>query len=143
MKCVIEARQANLLQIGLKGKGMPKEQLDVQQKYYKYKEYDLLHGHMFDWSLNELRHNIACGHCYYCGRTEWLGLDRIDNTLGHNKKNTVICCELCNMTRGNRFTHEEMKTIGVAITSLHITDRRNSRQGKNNIFLNQNDKSIQ
>ncbi len=37
-------------------------------------------------------------YCYYCGETNnyILGLDRKDNTLGHEIANVVICCEKCN-----------------------------------------------
>ena len=27
-------------------------------------------------------------------------LDRIDNSIGHHKKNTVVCCLKCNLKKG-------------------------------------------
>lgn len=42
--------------------------------------------------------------CVYCGATKdqvRIGLDRIDNSLGHFKSNVVPCCSRCNLTRGN------------------------------------------
>lgn len=43
-------------------------------------------------------------------------LDRKDNSLGYSKKNCVACCDLCNKTRGNKFTYEEFKKIGWAMS---------------------------
>lgn len=57
--------------------------------------------------------------CYYCGcsaknsnkyessrKQDYIfyynGLDRIDNTLGHTKKNCVSCCYNCNIAKDNR-----------------------------------------
>ena len=36
----------------------------------------------------------------------------------HTFRNTVISCELCNMTRGARFTIGEMKEIGKVIKGI-------------------------
>ena len=50
--------------------------------------------------------------CYYCkdicellykdclAKKQWT-LDRIDNSMGHNTNNVVICCLECNIRRGN------------------------------------------
>jgi 5-methylcytosine-specific restriction endonuclease McrA len=50
--------------------------------------------------------------CYYCNdicqllykdclaKNQWT-LDRIDNSMGHNTNNVVICCLECNVKRGN------------------------------------------
>lgn len=56
--------------------------------------------------------------CFYCGDTERIGLDRIDNTKGHTKDNVVPCCYACNCARNDNFTHEEMKIIGKAIREV-------------------------
>lgn len=53
--------------------------------------------------------------CVYCGTTEQIGCDRVDNTKGHTKANVVPACGCCNVMRGDRFTHEEMKVIGRAV----------------------------
>jgi hypothetical protein len=39
--------------------------------------------------------------CYYCGKKEALGLDRIDSTQGHSEDNIVPCCEKCNNILGD------------------------------------------
>ena len=57
--------------------------------------------------------------CYYCKKnclvyyenkleqTQWT-LDRLDNTIGHEKENVVICCYKCNVKRG-RLNDEKFK----------------------------------
>jgi len=56
--------------------------------------------------------------CVYCGDTDQIGCDRIDNDSGHTKYNVVPCCRVCNIARSDNFTHEEMKTIGAAIAEV-------------------------
>ena len=51
----------------------------------------------------------------YVGNKDKIGLDRIDNNKGHILENCVLCCETCNMTRGNRFSYDEMIEIGNVI----------------------------
>jgi len=54
--------------------------------------------------------------CVYCGeKNDPRGLDRIFNNKGHLKNNVVPCCAICNTTRSDRFTHEEMFLIGETI----------------------------
>ena len=134
-KCKVESIRKNGSPI--KGTGMGKEQREMLNKYTKYKRIDYIKGFVFDYTLEELRSAFASGECVYCGRKEWLGLDRIDNTKGHTKQNTVIACELCNMTRGNRFSIEEMKAIGKTIKSLNIKEKRGASQTSNNFWKKQ------
>ena len=38
--------------------------------------------------------------CKYCGdNIETIGLDRINNNIGYNKKNLVSCCSICNYAK--------------------------------------------
>ena len=64
---------------------------------------------------------IESGECYYCGSTvtETLGFDRIDNTKGHIIGNVLICCELCNTTKGHRYSVEQMKQLGNLIKTFN------------------------
>ena len=65
--------------------------------------------------------------CFYChdncellyknvlSKKQWT-LDRLDNSLGHNHDNVVVCCLECNVKRGNmdseRFKHgKEIKIV--------------------------------
>ena len=56
--------------------------------------------------------------CIYCGDTNRIGLDRIDNSKGHTKDNTVPCCYECNCARNNNFSFEEMKILGKTIKQI-------------------------
>lgn len=56
--------------------------------------------------------------CVYCGDTHNIGLDRIDNTKGHEIDNVVPCCYECNVARGNNFSYEEMLIIGESIRKV-------------------------
>jgi hypothetical protein len=71
-----------------------------------------------DYPFEDLLVRIATNRCFYCGSTDNLGLDRIDNNKGHTKDNTVVCCYRCNMTRSNNYTYEEFKIIGEAIRKV-------------------------
>lgn len=91
----------------------------LKKKYYKYRNWDKQNGvSMPDYTVWDLVKRLKTGECYYCGHKETLGLDKIDNNGGHTRENTVVACELCNMTRGARFTKEEMREIGSIIRSI-------------------------
>jgi hypothetical protein len=55
----------------------------------------------------------------FCGgnskRSARTNLDRIDNSVGYKPSNVVVACPSCNLTRADRFTHEEFVAIGKAI----------------------------
>ncbi len=89
------------------------------KKYRDYLKNDLK---KFNTELNfskiELKERLK-SECFYCGEIDKnRGLDRIDNTKGHTIENTVVCCELCNMTRGDRFSVDEMKLLGYVIKKI-------------------------
>lgn len=39
--------------------------------------------------------------CHYCGDTERIGLDRVNNDLSHSAENVVPCCRDCNFILGD------------------------------------------
>ena len=49
----------------------------------------------------EFIENLLNTQCFYCeeSRLNFLGLDRIDNSLGYLKSNVVVCCTTCNLIR--------------------------------------------
>jgi hypothetical protein len=52
--------------------------------------------------------------CIYCGDHRpitGVGLDRLNNAVGHVLENVVPCCTACNIVRGDRFTVEEMRLV--------------------------------
>lgn len=53
--------------------------------------------------------------CHYCGDTERVGADRINNSLAHTRDNCLPCCPDCNICRSNTFSVDEMMVIGSAI----------------------------
>lgn len=79
--------------------------------------------------------------CHYCGSPLfWIkhrigqgpskhNIDRKDNSLGYTKDNIVVCCGLCNMTKGNRFSYEEFLKIGKIIKEI-VNNRVDDMGGK-------------
>lgn len=68
----------------------------------------------------ELLRFLRKGGCSYCGHgfENDLGLDRIDNSKGHQRENVLRCCGDCNRVRGDRFSLDEMKQIGRVIGEI-------------------------
>jgi 5-methylcytosine-specific restriction endonuclease McrA len=89
----------------------------INKKLIGYKNQDI-HKNIFDinWiiSLDGIIEKLVNSKlkCFYCtencellykdclAKRQWT-LDRIDNTMGHNTDNVVICCLECNIKRGN------------------------------------------
>ena len=92
-----------------------------------YKRKDKDKNRENDLTLEWFKENITSKPCLYCGDTKNIGADRIDNTKGHTKDNVVPCCLLCNQTRSNNFTLEEMIRIGKVIREI-----KNDRLRKDN-----------
>lgn len=72
------------------------------------------------WALTEEQWRALIEQpCHYCELPNdveaGVGLDRLDNSRGYEQGNVVSCCTACNVTRGDRFTPDEMKIIGAAI----------------------------
>ena len=57
--------------------------------------------------------------CVYCGNNDYVGVDRIDNSLGHIVGNMLPACKYCNVGRADNFTMEEFGIfIGPAIREV-------------------------
>ncbi len=56
--------------------------------------------------------NILKKACTYCGSTQFVGADRIDNAKPHHVGNMIPCCVRCNTVRGAHFTYEQMLKVG-------------------------------
>jgi hypothetical protein len=86
---------------GYKQQDILKRRLDVNN----FIDFEFVHKMLIDSKL----------HCHYCQETvliiydivremkQW-SLDRIDNTIGHNKQNVLVCCLECNLKRRNKST---------------------------------------
>lgn len=73
-----------------------------------------------------LKENITNKECIYCGETEKIGCDRIDNSKGHTIENVVPCCNICNPVRNNFFTVDEMKELGKIIRKIKLKRKLNN-----------------
>lgn len=61
---------------------------------------------------------IEANKCFYCCGplpTNGYGLDRKNPKLGYFKTNVVSCCERCNFTKRDEFTHEEFLVMMLAL----------------------------
>lgn len=56
--------------------------------------------------------------CIYCGDTNRIGADRIDNSKPHTPDNVNPCCADCNRARSDSFSVDEMMVIGDAIRKI-------------------------
>jgi hypothetical protein len=87
------------------------------------------------WSISlELFTQLRACSCVYCGfQLPKTGscLDRIDNRDGYQPHNVVPCCTECNLTRGDMYTHQEMRILGESIRALKLArDDSNQEQGR-------------
>jgi hypothetical protein len=89
-----------------------------------YRFNDRRRGYQFDIDKDWLIKNILSKPCTYCGSTDFVGCDRVDNSKGHIKTNVVPCCVVCNMVKGNNFNFEEMKIIGDVIREIKEKRKR-------------------
>jgi hypothetical protein len=117
-KCKNEGQSKGITAPMRKGTGRDKTTKILSKKFERYRKKD---GGI-DFTRQEFYDLIQNSSCYYCGsdETHTLGLDRIDNDKGHNKDNVVIACELCNTTKGHRFTVEQMKQLGKLIETFDM-----------------------
>ena len=63
-------------------------------RFIVYKKNAKVRGLIFEMTRNEFV-NLVNMPCYYCGGESY-GIDRLDNTMGYLKDNTVSCCSMCN-----------------------------------------------
>ena len=77
-------------------------------------------GYEFSLSFEDFD-AITSRSCFYCGENEKrIGIDRIDNSIGYTKENSVSCCKICNymkrtMTKEDFLNH--IKKIYLWITN--------------------------
>lgn len=91
---------------------------EAKKKIYGYAKLDKGKGIETDLSVDFVERCLK-EPCIYCGYPS-KGLDRVDNSLGHIESNCVPCCDLCNFTRMDNYTHEEMKKLGVTIREIRL-----------------------
>lgn len=85
----------------------------------QYRNIDQKNGYeLCDMTIDWMLENIMSKPCHYCGDTNRIGCDRIDNKKGHTKDNVVPCCVECNTARNIYFSYEEMRRLGRAIAEI-------------------------
>lgn len=75
-------------------------------------------------TLDEYVEIVSCAVCTYCQfelDPSGGGLDRIDNTRGYESGNVVPCCGVCNLTRSDLWTHEDMLVLGPHLRLLRLS----------------------
>ena len=109
---------------------------EIRSKISAHRRYDkdkLLIGEGHDELINEndvvekiLTQKMRCIYCHKCLHVlytnkydpfQW-SVDRIDNSLGHTKKNTVISCYQCNIRRRTRDMKEFYRDKNLSIEKL-------------------------
>ena len=110
--------------VNLKQRANIKRRMKRQLKEYRAKfivedakKSDKKKGLECDLTIEFVDHLIKDG-CQYCGDTEGLiGLDRIDNNLGHLQQNVVPCCSRCNYIRRD-MPHEAWVVLATALKPI-------------------------
>jgi hypothetical protein len=109
----------------------------IHTKLSSYKQQDLLKKKFSPdlfININEVIELLqTCGlQCFYCKNpiqllyeyvrepTQW-SLERLDNTLGHNKENVVIACLSCNIRRRTMYYERYVFTKQMKIYKSHDT----------------------
>ena len=66
-----------------------------------------------DWNLsNEYAMKIFDNRCIYCNvKNCYMGIDRINNSVGYIEGNVVPCCSTCNFMKGGKSYEEYIKFI--------------------------------
>jgi hypothetical protein len=102
-------------------------ELKIRNKISKmlssYKHKDMVNNKTFNLTFDFFKNNIISMPCSYCGSTENIGCDRINNNLGHTIENVIPACHICNTARNNHFSVNEMKEIGKVINLINTQHR--------------------
>lgn len=104
----------------------PRQKASKMISSYKNKDKKMGFDNVCDINIDWMIENIFNKQCEYCGDTERLGCDRINNDKPHTMDNVVPCCYECNCARNNNFSYEEMKIIGETIRK--VKDNRKKLQ---------------
>lgn len=90
----------------------------VSKMISAYRATDKKKGLTTDLDKDWFYENIITRSCTYCGSTQNIGCDRVDNKKGHTKDNVLPACYICNVTRHDNFSVEEMKLLGNIIKKI-------------------------
>ena len=104
-------------------KKLPKEEKRLSLMYSGYKSNAKNRKLTFDMTLKDFK-GIVSKNCYYCGLSNNIGIDRVDNSIGYKASNMVPCCTICNMMK---------KTLDVNIFLEHCRTITDFKQGSTTI----------
>lgn len=88
------------------------------------------------WTLTEeeflgLR-TLSCQYCQFPLPASG-GLDRIDNSKGYAPENVVPCCTVCNKTRGDWYSYDEMLELGPILRALKLKRNKTPVPAENSV----------
>lgn len=72
----------------------------VTSKFSIYKSGAFARNYEFKLTIHQFN-DIISKDCFYCGDSNKIGIDRVDNTIGYIYENCVPCCEICNRMKLN------------------------------------------
>ena len=58
--------------------------------------------------------------CYYTGRTDEMGVDRVNNSIGYTKENSVPCCASINYMKGTLSKNEFFQLCKEVVIHNHL-----------------------
>ncbi len=99
----------------------PKHRGEVKIKFRGIKANSRIRRIEFNLGIDEFTdwYNNQEKKCHYCNRElvqfkkgdNGMTIDRLDNTIGYEIKNIVLCCWRCNIIKGHWFTEQDMLEI--------------------------------
>ena len=105
----------------------------LHRLYYSYKERAKRKGLIFEFTEEEFS-RIIQEKCFYCGEEPsnnyfgakganggviYNGIDRIDNTKGYIKENSVTCCQKCNYAKRKMGQEDFYSWVNRIYNNLH------------------------
>jgi hypothetical protein len=78
---------------------------NLNGRYISYKSSAKKRGFIFDISKDDFNKIISLN-CVYCNGSEFIGIDRKDNSIGYTISNVQSCCTMCNMMK-RTYTEED------------------------------------
>lgn len=79
--------------------------LEISKKFTYYKRNAKRRHH--EWNLTPMDfEQMISDHCFYCGATSRVGLDRVDCQKAYDFSNVVACCTSCNQAKNNKTVNE-------------------------------------
>jgi hypothetical protein len=96
----------------------------MQTNLYKFKQYEFAadrRGYVFSLAFDEFV-SIFHGYCAYCGMSDSRGIDRVDNSIGYTKENSVSCCEMCNKMKW-RFPKDQFLSHAIQIANFNFNNK--------------------